>query len=443
VYDSAVKEALIVVWEAADRICGKRLKAALPYLVCAMERHGHLNLDASVRDRLLLVSAATIDRLLAPVRSRARGRGSAKRRMSKKRLSKQIPVRTCSDWDDPIPGYLEIDFVVHSGGSMCGALIHSLAGTDVCSGWTECVPLLVREQSLVVEGLKVIRERAPFSLRGIDSDNDSAFINDTLFVFCQEQGIEFTRSRARRKNDQAWIEQKNGSIVRRFVGYDRFSGKVAGQLLARLYQAVRLYVNYFQPSFKLREKTRMGARVRKRYFKPATPCERLLQHPAIDEEIKETLREQRDRLDPVELLHGIRNTQTALAALGSEDPTSGPGRESMDQFRTELPRLWRAGEARPTHRKAAAKPRAWRTRKDPFETVWSQILFWLQKEPDATAKCLFERLQQEHPARFPDGQLRTLQRRLRDWRQVMAQELIFGASAGPIEPREVAFVEKG
>lgn len=426
IYDNAVKEALISVWEAADRICGKRLKAVMPDFVVALERHGHLNLDSEVRKRLLAVSAATIDRLLAPIRSSAQS--ARKRRRRSPKPSKQIPIKTFGDWNEPEPGFLEIDLVVHCGGSMAGSFIHSLVATDVCSGWTEAVPLLAKEQTLVVEGLKVIRSRAPFPIRGVDSDNDSAFINDSLLSYCQQQQIEFTRSRARRKNDQAWIEQKNGSVIRRFVGHDRFSGAVACQSLAYLYQTVRQYVNYFQPSFKLLDKSREGAKVKKRYLQPETPCERLLAHPAVASESKEALRTERSSLDPVELLHRVRNGQEALASLGAADSPSGPGRESLDKFLAELPRLWRYGEARPTHRKGATKPRTWRTRKDPFENSWPEILHWLQEQPEATAKCLFQRLQRENPGKFPDGQLRTLQRRVREWRHVMARKLVYGLS---------------
>ena len=328
IYGEAVIEALIVTWEAADRICGKRLKVVLPNLVEAMERHGHLKLNPEVRQRLLAASASTIDRLLRPVREETRSR---KKRRTEHKVRNQIPVRTFGDWEGPPPGYLEIDFVVHCGGSMAGSFIHTLAATDICSGWIECIPLLAREQSLVVEGLEVIRQQLPFPILGIDSDNDSAFINDTLLDYSKIRRIEFTRSRAYRKNDQAWIEQKNGAVIRRFVGHDRFSGVVAGQALAHLYQAIRLYVNYFQPSFKLKEKARNGSKVTKTYHKPATPCDRLLAHPEIDGETKEKLGLFRRQLDPVALLHQIRNDQAALAALASpEDVTTGPERESLE-----------------------------------------------------------------------------------------------------------------
>ena len=206
VYDEALKQALVIVWEAADRICGKRLKALIPSLLTAMERHGHMKLEATVREHLLQVSAATIDRLLMPVR---RSAGSRRKKKPVKRVSKEIPTKTSHDWHDPLPGYLEIDFVVHGGGSMSGEFLHSLVATDVYSGWTEAVSLLAREQSLVVEGLKRIQRQLPVPVRGIDSDNDGAFINDTLASYCQQEKITFTRSRAYHKNDQAWIERSN------------------------------------------------------------------------------------------------------------------------------------------------------------------------------------------------------------------------------------------
>ena len=436
IYDEAVREALVVVWEAADRICGKRLKAILPTLMESLERHGHFDLDSIVRERLLHVSAATIDRLLVPMRNEA---GQRKRRRSRKNASKQVPTRTFQDWNQPSPGYLEIDFVAHGGGSMAGNFIHSLVATDVCSGWTEAVPLLAREQSLVAEGIDVIARQLPVPVVGIDTDNDSAFINETLVNYCQRREFEFTRSRAYRKNDQAWIEQKNGAVIRRFVGYERYCGSVAGQALAHLYAGVRLYVNYFQPSFKLLDKTRNGSKVAKRYDKPATPCDRLLAHPAVNTKVKDALQERRSKLDPVELLHGIRDAQSLLADVASQQLAAGPRHESFEQFLSQLPSLWRRGEVRPTHTKREAKPRYWRTRKDPFEGVWSQVLLRLQQQPDATAKTLFERLRVDYPGRFGDGQLRTLQRRVKEWRAIMARKLVYACLEGT-EREEVAAV---
>ncbi|MCI0657274.1 MAG: hypothetical protein L0170_09415, partial [Acidobacteria bacterium] len=396
-------------------------------LVASLEQHGHLQLDAIVRQRLLAVSPATIDRLLLSVRKSTSRR---KKRKKATRSSKEIPIRTFADYGDASPGYLEIDFVSHGGTSMQGVFLWSLVATDVCSGWTEVVALVAREQSLVVEGLEMIGRQLPVPIQGIDSDNDGAFLNDTLLAYCQRQKLEFTRSRAYQKNDQAWIEQKNGAVVRRFVGYERHSGVAAGKILARLYQSVRLFVNYFQPSMKLRSKTREGARVKKKYHKPATPGERLLARADVPETIKERLRAEQARLDPLDLLHGIRDAQAALAALSSGDLGSGQERESLEQFLAGLSELWRQGEARPTHRERAAPARDWRTRKDPFEKVWPEILLWLQEEPDASAKSVLERLEKKYPGQFPEGQLRTLQRRVRDWRRVMARDLVHGRQEG-------------
>ncbi len=439
IYDEAVREALVVLWEAGDRMCGKRLKAIVPQLVGALERHGHLALDPEVRRRLLEVSPATIDRLLAPIRKQSKSR---RRRRAVRKISKKIPVRTFGDWNEPPPGYLEIDFVVHCGGSMAGSFLHTLVATDICSGWTECVPLLVREQSLVVEGLEALFRQIPFPIRGIDSDNDGAFINDTLLGFCEMHGIEFTRCRAYKKNDQAWVEQKNGSIVRRLVGHDRFSGIIAAQTLAHLYQSARLHVNYFQPSFKLRDKSRTGSTFKRNYDLPATPCERVLRRSDVEEAIKKRLRSVRDRLDPLELLHSIREGQAALAHLASRtDSMEGPGKKTLEQFLTELPTYWKGGEVRPTHRETKQDAsRHWRTRKDPFEAVWLDVLQWLQHDPDETAKGLFERLLDKYPGRFSDGQLRTLQRRVREWRQVMAKQLVYAFMNGPTPEQNAAEV---
>jgi hypothetical protein len=433
IYDEAIKEVLTVLWEASDRICGKRLKSILPELLSAMEHHGHLQLDPEIKSRVLRVSAATIDRLLKPIRS---GSQSRRKRRKPTKAGKQIPVRTFADWGQPEPGSLEIDFVVHCGGSMTGSYIHTLVATDVCSGWTEFIPLLVREQSLVVKGLEVLFTQFPFPVRSVNSDNDSAFINDTLLDFCRKHQVEFTRSRAYHKNDQAWVEQKNGAVIRRLVGYERFSGVVATQALAHLYQAARLHVNYFHPSFKLLGKERKGAKVKRSYEQPATPCERLLRHSSIDEEIKEQLRSQRVQLDPIKLLHSIRECQAALAALGSNDGLDGPGRVSLSQFLSQLSELWRNGEVRPTHRSVSQKPRYWRTRKDPFETVWYQVLIWLEENPEITAKELFERLRKEYPGQYADGQLRTLQRRIKEWRQIMAKKLVYAGMDGSDTPKE-------
>ena len=301
-----------------------------------MKRHGHLELDPEVRSRLLSASAATLDRLLKPIRSTA---GSRRRRRRRPSMGRQIPVRTFNDWNRPPPGFLEIDLVAHCGGSPSGSFIHSLVATDICTGWTEAMPFLARKQSLVAESLEAIARQLPFPVLGINSDNDGAFNNETLVQYCAQRGIEFTRSRAYRKNDQAWIEQKNGSVVRRFTGRDRYSGRIAGQTMVDLYKAVRRYVNYFQPSFKLLEKMREGARTIKRYSSPATPCDRLMQDGTVPVQTKAELREYRSRLEPVALLRSIRKAQSAMASISSPGPQEAVSCESLERFLPRLPSL--------------------------------------------------------------------------------------------------------
>ena len=270
IYDDAVRDALVVLWEASDRICGKRLKALMPTLVEAMERHGHLKLGPDLRTGLLAMSAATVDRSLRKVREQAGGR-RRRRPAAPSSVRLSIPVRTFSDWDDPAPGFAEADLVAHSGPVTRGSFVQTLVVTDIATGWIECAPVLYREQTLLREVLGEVRKLMPFELLGFDTDNDTVFINETLRDYCRDAGIVFTRCRPWRKNDQAFVEQKNGAVVRRIVGHRRLEGLEAAAALSRLYATTRLYVNFFQPSFKLESKRRDRARVSKRYHAPATP----------------------------------------------------------------------------------------------------------------------------------------------------------------------------
>ena len=424
VYDEAVREALIVLWEASDRICGKRLKAVLPSLISALERHGHLQLEETVRGKLLAVSSSTIDRLLLPARE---GAGKRRRRRRAPAVRGDVPVRTFADWNEPAPGFMEIDLVAHCGGSMSGSFAHTLVLTDIASGWTECVALAMRDSALLVEALDHVAKVMPFPLLGIDTDNGSEFINEVVLTFCQREGIEFTRSRPYLKNDQAWVEQKNGAVVRRLVGYGRLSGLAAAEALSRLYSSSRLFVNFFQPSFKLLEKTRVGAHVRKRYQAPRTPCARLTASDAIDETTKQRLQAVEVTLDPLRLLDEIRSMQHHIAGLvRGEHVHVPPHRDAdLDRFLRSLETAWKEGDVRPTHASKPKPERHWRTRKDPFAEVWPKVVLWLEQGPDQTATDLFARLRSEHPGRFKPGQVRTLQRRVRDWRAAAARRLLF------------------
>jgi hypothetical protein len=251
-------------------------------------------------------------------------------------------------------------------------------------------------------------------------------MNDTLWDYCQKQGIVLTRSRAYRKNDQAWVEQKNGAIVRKLIGYGRLEGLSETAALRRLYEASRLYINFFQPSFKLKSKMREGARVHKKYELPETPCRRLLQRDDVSPEIKEALKRQMQPLDPVLLLKSIREAQDMLMAL-SKDRTPETAAPDASTFVKSLATAWRSGEVRPTHRQEAKPGQRWRTRPDPFAAVWPVLLGWLEERPDMEAKAMLKRLQASGFGEFPDGQLRTLQRRVRVWRKQIVQQLVYGA----------------
>ena len=263
------------------------------------------------------------------------------------------------------------------------------------------------------------------------------FINETLVGYCADR-VEFNTSRAYRKNDHAWIEQKNGSSVRKFVGHERYSGPMAGQTMAHLYGARLLYVNHFQPSFQQLERRLDGASVKKRYRKPATPCDRLLARADVHKETKTGLESCRARLDPLYLLPTIWMAQSTLAAVNASDSADVPNDESLERFLSRLPDLWREGEVSPTHWLKARAPHTWRTRTDPFEGVWCEILGWLQKQPDVTAAELLDRLMSRYPESYSRRQLRTLQRRVRQWRGVVAKQLV----CSPTEQDEIVEADR-
>jgi hypothetical protein len=416
-----------VVWEASDRVCGKRLKPLVAVLVESLERHGHLQLAADVRAGLLAMSAATIDRALRDVRDHAGGR-SRRRTIASVGIRRSVPVRTFADWHDPAPGFVEADLVAHSGPTASGSFVQTLVLTDIASGWTECAPVLVREQHLLIEVLGELRKLLPFPLLGFDTDNDSVFINETVHDYCKSEGIVFTRCRPYRKNDQAWVEQKNGAVVRRIVGYRRFEGVEAAAALAQLYKTVRLFVNFFQPSFKLAAKERDGARVKKHYHRPATPCQRLLADPRTSAELRQRLEQQQTSLDPVSLLHDMRLAQQRLVELADAPITDDSGttsETSLEAFLSGLRSAWQDGEVRPTA-KPKVKAKRLRRRPDPLAVVWQELRIWFEAEPWRTGRELLERLQQTYPGVYPDALLRTLQRRLKAWRAELARKMVFG-----------------
>lgn len=318
-YDDEVIKPLTKLWEMLDYLSGKRLHAALPLAVERLVACRELRLKKALREKLLQMSPATIDRALKPARQKhtIKGRSATKPGTL---LKHQVPIRTYSDWDDLKPGFLEMDLVGHDGGHAQGEFCYTLDVTDVATGWTELAAVQNKAQKWVFDALQDLRKRLPFPVLGLDSDNGSEFINHHLVTYCNEHHITFTRSRPWRKNDNCYVEQKNWSVVRRMAGYARFDTPAQVELLNQLYLLVRDYNNFFMPSMKLLEKVRDGAKVRKRYDKPKTPYERVLNAPSIPEAVKQRLRRYYETLNPAGLHRKIRKLQNALDKSAARTP---------------------------------------------------------------------------------------------------------------------------
>ena len=315
-YDQDVLLALSQLWEEADSICSKRLAPFLAELIEVLEKYGEINLTRQVKEKLLTISPATIDRLLAPIRKKQQIKGKSTTRPGSL-LKKSIPIRTFSEWDNKRPGFFEVDLVSHDGGNLRGDVIQSVNFTDIATGWMEMVAVKNKAQRWVFAGIKAIKKRLPFPILGFDSDNGREFINDELLRYCEKQHITFTRSRPYRKNDSCYIEQKNWSVIRRTVGYGRYDTDKELSLLNKLYGYLRLYVNFFQPVRKLVKKERIGSRIKKRYDVAQTPYRRVLACPDISEEIKMKLKREYDMLNPAELKRQITKLQNELLRLNA------------------------------------------------------------------------------------------------------------------------------
>jgi len=313
-YDQKVLEGLRRIWMILDFICGKRLVAVMPEVLQRLEYFGEFKCDRRTREKLLQISAATIDRLLSAERRKHQLRGRARTKPGTL-LKKQIPLRTFSEWNEQRPGFVEIDLVAHDGGLAAGEYLYTLDMTDVYSGWTEVQAVQNKAQVWVFAALKELRARLPFALQGIDSDNGSEFINENLFDYCQREGITFTRSRPYRKNDNCFVEQKNYTIVRRHVGYQRLTGTEQLALVNCLYRHLRLYANYFQPVMKLKSKERNGSQVKKTYYPAQTPYQRLRDSPHLSRAARQRLTREYAQLNPAELKRKIERIQAKLLQL--------------------------------------------------------------------------------------------------------------------------------
>jgi hypothetical protein len=303
VYDGEVVQVLEQIWEIYGRICSKRLRPFLAEGIRVLERCQEIELSEETKALLLKISSASIDRCLHPIRIKtSHGLSTTKPGSLLKNL---IPVQTFTEWDEEQPGFLEIDLVAHCGNTPEGQFLCTLTCTDLCTGWTEVTGLLHRSQQAVSEALRQMRQRLPFPLRGIDSDNGGEFINDLLYRYCLNEKITFTRSRPYQKNDQAHVEQKNWSVVRHTVGYDRWETQQELALLESVYDDLRLYINFFQPSLKLIAKERIGNKTFKRYDPAKTPYQRVLERKDIALEAKARIMNVYVQLNPAELRRRI------------------------------------------------------------------------------------------------------------------------------------------
>jgi len=313
IYRGEVVQVLEQIWEIYGQICSKRLQPFLPEAIRILERCQEIELSSETKALLLQISSASIDRCLRPIRLQTpHGLGTTKPGSLLKNL---IPIRTFTEWDAERPGFLEIDLVAHCGNTTEGQYLSTLTCTDLCTGWTDITAVLHHSQEAVSEAIQRMRQRLPFALLGIDSDNGGEFINDLLYRYCLNEKITFTRSRPYQKNDQAHVEQKNWSVVRHTVGYDRWETEQELELLESIYDDLRLYINFFQPSLKLIAKERIGNKTIKRYDPAKTPYQRVLERKDISLEAKARLINLYLQLNPVELRRWIDQKTAKLWKL--------------------------------------------------------------------------------------------------------------------------------
>ena len=310
-YGTDVAAALEWLWATNGYLCSERLVPSLALMMGLAEAEGAWGFSETVKQKLLKISVSTCERLLRPHKAQFRPTGQCMTRPGSM-LKAQIPVRTWADWSETEPGYCEMDLVHHCDNDTYGEYIHTLTVTDVVLGWTELQALKNRSERTVESGVESVRLRLPYALKGLDSDCGGEFINQILFRYCQERRIVFTRGRPAKKNDQCRVEQKNRSIVRDNVGYDRYEGDEALRALNAYYRALRLRVNFLQPCMMLTRKERVGARVRRHYGLAMTPCQRALEHPCVPEDVKERLKEQLANIKPAALAKEILRLREEL-----------------------------------------------------------------------------------------------------------------------------------
>ena len=316
-YGEPEKEVLKGIWLAAEQPCGKRLQAAVPLWLPHYEIEWG-GIEESLRGRLLKLSAATIDRLLAPCRVALGSRGRCGTRPGTL-LRKDIPVRT-EHWDVAGPGWVEADTVAHCGNSMDGDFCWSLTVTDVHTQWTETRAIWNKGQHAVRERIADVEAKLAFPLLGFDSDNGGEFLNWHLrdYFLQRPKPVLFTRSRPYHKNDNARVEQKNWTHVRQLVGYGRFDDPAQAELLNSLYEKEwSQFRNFFCPAMKHLRTEVEGSRKKRIYDTPLTPFERLKACPCVDPKQIARLEKLKATLNPFKLKRSIEKKLRRVLLLGS------------------------------------------------------------------------------------------------------------------------------
>ncbi len=315
VYGEPVIESLRFLWAVQGTPCGRLLAAALPDLVPRLRRLGELDIDDVTADELMKIAPATIDRRLKADRAKLDPRGRSHTKPGTL-LKDSIPMRTWAEWDDARPGFVEIDLVGHEGGNNRGEFCFTLDITDVATGWTETRSVRNKAQKWVFAAIKDATASFPFPILGIDSDNGSEFINWELFRWCEAESLTFTRSRSGNKNDGAHVEQKNWHIVRQTVGYHRYDTPAELDLLNQIWALQRLLTNHFGPQQKLISKERNGAKVTKKYDKPATPFQRVLDDTGtVTRTVKASLTRENKPLNPAAIQRQMQALTAELLTL--------------------------------------------------------------------------------------------------------------------------------
>lgn len=400
-YRQEVQQALFLAWKATHYVCAKRLLPSLPSLVALLEGHGHLQLTEEERRQLLAMSLSTAERLLRTQR-KPRLHGLSPTAPGPLRKA-QIPVCTFSQWEENRPGFVEMDLVAHCGDHLDGSFLYTLTLTDLATGWTECIPLLDKSADAVLAGLVQARTLFPFPLLGIDTDGGSEFLNGELMVYCEQEQLTFTRGRPAVKNDQCHVEQKNGAVMRKAVGHARLVGVQAYHQLHEVYRALRLVVNYFQPSLKLQAKIPRVDRVRRVHDIAQTPLQRLLASGVLPEDRQRALRERVQQIDPLTLseqLDALRHTLLCGARLPLAVVVYG---QAWQQLRFSfasctfgsLPTC-EQGPERTDHQEVPSSSEEIleesRTPHHPFAGIWEELLALLLANPKWTSPQILQEI---------------------------------------------------